>query len=65
MFFLLLHTHCGVMSYLLLGENTLNPLKIVVISIIFLQSIILVMYGHHILDLFVFKKYIWLNLELI
>ncbi len=33
-----------------LGESTLSPPKIVITSIIFLQLIFLVMYGHHILD---------------
>ncbi len=41
------------------GENTLHPPplpppQIVVICIIFLQLIVLVMYGHHILDYFCF-----------
>ncbi len=47
------------------GESTLNPPKIVVICIIFLQLIFLVMYGHNILDYFCFLKYIWLHLDFI
>jgi len=45
------------------GQNTLNPLKIVVRSIIFLQKK-LVTNGHYILDFFVCLKYIWLVLDL-
>jgi hypothetical protein len=44
------------------GENTLSSLKIVVTSIIFMQLIFLVLYGHHILDFFCFK-YILLALD--
>ncbi len=40
------------------GINTLNPQKIIVTSIIFLQLIFLVMYGHHILDYFELIWYI-------
>jgi len=39
-----------------MGESTLSPPKIVVTSIIFLQLIFLVTYGHHILDYFPFLK---------
>jgi len=46
-----------------MGQNTLNPLKIVVRSIIFLQKK-LVTNGHYILDFFVCLKYIWLVLDL-
>ncbi len=35
-----------------MGENTLNPPKIVSTNIIFLQIIFLIMYGHHILNYF-------------
>jgi hypothetical protein len=35
---------------ILVSENTLSTPKIIVTSIIFLQLIFLVMYGHHILD---------------
>jgi len=38
------------------GENTLSPPKIVIICINFLQLILLVTYGHHILDYFWFLK---------
>jgi hypothetical protein len=34
------------------GESTLNPPKIVVVHMIFLQLIFFVMYEHHILDYF-------------
>ncbi len=49
----------------LLGISTLSPPKIVITSIIFMQLILLVIYGHHILDFFAFLKYIWLTLNLI
>jgi hypothetical protein len=38
------------------GENTLNPPKIIITHIIFLQLNFLLMYGHHILDYFFFFK---------
>jgi len=42
------------------GENTLNPPKIIITHIIFLQLNFLVMYGHHILDFYFyfFKVYL-------
>jgi hypothetical protein len=44
--------------------STLNPLKIVVTSIIFLQLLFLVMYRHHILDYLCFFKVHLINLKL-
>jgi hypothetical protein len=34
------------------GHNTLSPPKVVLTSIIFLQLVFSIMYGHHILDYF-------------
>jgi hypothetical protein len=49
----------------IMGESTLSLPKIVVTGIIFLQLNFLITYGHHILDYFTFKNYIWLGLDLI
>jgi hypothetical protein len=47
-----------------LGISTLNPPKIVVISIIFLQLLFFCMDGHHILDFFCFFKVYLINLNI-
>ncbi len=46
------------------GENTLNPPKIVITSIIFMQLKFLVTYRHHILDYFYFLKVYLLSFRL-